>query len=206
MVLDASASLGDDFEKIQSYAADFARRIYDEAPNANVGVIQFSDVINKLQMTNDPKDVYEYIGNMQQGNFTTLYEAMDMGISDLENSNADGRTILTLTDGTDNNSGPSFTPSSLKNKLNDPNTTTPINSFTIGLEGNGGVDVAVLQDLAANGGVAEFPKNITQLGVVFNTFSSTISNVYNLTYLRNQQIVSPNDPLQLKFVIKARAK
>ena len=206
MVLDASASLGDDFGRIKTYASDFARRIYDEAPNANVGVIQFSDVIHKLPLTNDPQDVYDYIGSMQQGMFTTLYEAIDLGITDLENSVAEGRTILTFTDGTDNNSGPTFTPTSLKNKLNDPNANPPINSFTIGLEGNGGVDKAVLQELAANGGVAEFPKNITQLGVVFNTFSKTISNVYNLTYLRNQQIVSPNDPLQLKFVIKAKAK
>ena len=41
MVLDASASLGDDIGEIKSYAADFARRIFDEAPNANVGIIQF---------------------------------------------------------------------------------------------------------------------------------------------------------------------
>jgi Ca-activated chloride channel family protein len=206
MVLDASASLGNDFGKIKTYASDFAKRIFDEAPNANVGVIQFSDVISKLPLTNDEQDVSEYIGNMQQGNFTTLYEAMDMGITDLENSSADGRTILTFTDGTDNNSGLAYTPTSLKNKLNDPNTNPPINSFTIGLEGNGGVDKVVLQELAANGGAAEFPQNITQLGVVFDKFSSTISNVYNLTYLRNQQIVSPNDPLQLKFVIKALPK
>lgn len=206
MVLDASASLGNDFDRIKSYAGDFARRIYDEAPNANVGVIQFSDVINKLPLTNDPQDVYGYIGNMQQGNFTTLYEAMDMGITDLENSTADGRTILTFTDGTDNNSGPAFTPASLKAKLTNPNVQPPINSFTIGLEGNGGVDKVILQDLAANGGAAEFPRNINQLGVVFDKFSKTISNVYNLTYLRNQQVISPNDPIQLKFVIKALPK
>ncbi|MCT4622877.1 MAG: VWA domain-containing protein [Schleiferiaceae bacterium] len=206
MVLDASASLGDDFSKVKSYAKDFAQRVYNETPNAQIGVIQFSDVIGKLPLTSNANDVYSYIDNMQQGNFTTLYEAMNMGITDLENSLSESKTILTFTDGTDNNSGPVYTPTYLKNKLTNESVQPQINSFTIGLEGNGGVDKIVLQELAANGGAAEFPKNINQLESVFNKFSSTISNVYNLTYLRNQQVVNPNEPLQLKFVIKAVPK
>jgi len=206
MVLDASASLGNDFSKVKSYAKDFASRVFNHAPNAQIGIVQFSDVINKLPLTADQTDVFTYIDNMQQGNFTTLYEAMNLGIDDLENSVADSKTILTFTDGTDNNSAPQYTPTFLYNKLTTGTQEPKINSFTIGLEGNGGVDKAVLEALAANGGAAEFPKNIKQLEDVFTKFSQTISNVYNLTYLRNQQIVSPNNPIQLKFVIKAKVK
>ncbi len=206
MVLDASASLGNDFSKVKSYAKDFASRVFNQAPNAKIGVIDFSDVIKKLPLTANETDIYDYIDNMKQGNFTTLYEAMNLGIDDLENSLADSKTILTFTDGTDNNSAPQYTPTFLYNKLTTGTQEPKINSFTIGLEGNGGVDKVVLESLAANGGAAEFPKNIKQLEDVFTKFSQTISNVYNLKYIRNQQVVSPNNPIQLKFVIKAKVK
>ena len=124
----------------------------------------------------------------------------------LQENSAEGKAIVTFTDGTDNNSDPQYTPEFLTNRLeNDPNNIL-INSFTIGLEGNGGVDKPVLEKLAANGGVAAFPRNITELETVFNQFSTSISNVYNLTYIRNQQVIPQSDPVKLRFVIKASPK
>ena len=206
MVLDASASLGSDFNKVKAYARNFAQNVFEQIPNAKIGIVDFSDVQHVLVPTNKEQDIYDHIDNMQQGNFTMLYEAMNTGIDILQSSNADARAILTFTDGTDNISDPQFTPAFLLNKLSGGNNDELINSFTIGLEGNGGVDRAVLEGLAANGGVAEFPENMNQLQKVFDKFSSSISNVYNLTYIRNQQVVNVNDPLKLKFVIKAVPK
>ena len=86
------------------------------------------------------------------------------------------------------------------------NGVAPISSFTIGLDGNGGVDKPVLNVLAVNGGASAFPKNIQELGAVFNDFSQGISTVYQLTYIRNQQIIPSADPAKLRFVLEASPK
>ena len=206
LVLDASASLGDDFSNVKEFANGFVNKIFTDSPGANIGLVDFSDVINTYGLSNNQEGINDYIQNIGQGPFTTLYEALNEGITMLQASQAEGKAIVTFTDGTDNNSDPLYTPEYLTNQLeNDPNNIL-INSFTIGLEGNGGVDKPVLEKLAANGGVAAFPRNMNELEKVFDQFSTSISNVYNLTYIRNQQVIPQSDPVKLKFVIKASPK
>lgn len=206
LILDASASLGEDFTNVKAFANDFVDRIFEETISAKVGIVDFSDVINSTPLTSNQNTLNNYIANIQQGPFTTLYEAMNLGIDILQDNQAEGKAILTFTDGTDNNSNPQYTPAFLSEKLEgDPNE-IKINSFTIGFEGNGGVDKPVLENLAANGGAAGFPNTISELESVFGEFSKSISNVYNLTYIRNQQIIPEAEPAKLKFVIKATPK
>jgi Mg-chelatase subunit ChlD len=206
MVLDASASLGEDIAKIKQYASNFITAILNDVPNAQIGVIDFSDEINSFPPTNNKVALQNYIAAIEQGPFTSLYEAVNMGINMLDNATAEGKTLLVFTDGTDNNSNPEFTPQYLLDKLDNSAGGIRINSFTIGLEGNGGVDKPVLEELAVNGGSAAFPKNIDELGSVFEKFSSSIANVYNLTYVRNQQVIPDTDKAKLRFVIKGTAK
>jgi uncharacterized protein YciU (UPF0263 family) len=207
LVLDASASLDDDFIKIKDFASDFVSKIFAETPSAKIGIVDFSDEINTFDLTNNENSLNLYISNIQQGPFTSLYEAMNAGIDILQESQSDGKAILTFTDGTDNNSDPQYTPEFLYDKLtNDTSSNILINSFTIGLEGNGGVDKPVLENLAANGGAAQFPETIDELELIFETFSESISNVYNLTYIRNQQIIPATSPARLRFVFKASPK
>lgn len=206
MVLDASVSLGEDFGKVKHYASSFITNVLAEIPNARIGVIDFSDRINSFPPTNNKVALQNYIASIQQGPFTSLYEAVNMGITMLESATAEGKTLLVFTDGTDNNSDPEFTPAFLLDKLDNSTSTISINSFTIGLQGNGGVDKPVLEALAANGGSAAFPKNIDELGQVFEKFSSSIANVYNLTYVRNQQVIPVSDKRKLRFVINGTAK
>lgn len=206
MVLDASASLGQDFEKVKHYASSFITNVLTQIPDARIGIIDFSDEIHSFPPTNNKVALQNYIASIEQGPFTSLYEAVNMGIDILENADAEGKTLLVFTDGTDNNSDPEFTPSYLLDKLDNSSADVRINSFTIGLEGNGGVDKPVLEDLAANSGSAAFPKNIDELGTVFEKFSSSIANVYNLTYVRNQQVIPDSDKRKLRFVIRGTAK
>jgi len=207
LVLDASLSLGDDFTNIKDFAKDFVTKLFENNPTAEVGVVDFAVEINALPLSSDPNAIFDYIDNIEQGQFTSLYEAMNMGIDMLQSSNKDGKTLLTFTDGTDNNSAPTYTSDFIYNKLTNPaSDATKVNSFTIGLNGNGGVDIPVLENLAANGGVAEFPANIEELESVFDEFSNSISNVYDLTYIRNQQQISQSEPAQLKFEIFATPK
>ena len=206
MVLDASASLGTDFEKVKHYAANFVTKVLTDIPNARIGVIDFSDEIHSFPPTNNRTAILNYIASLEQGPFTSLYEAVNMGIDFLNNGQAEGKALLVFTDGTDNNSDPEFTPTYLLEKLDNSSATVGINSFTIGLQGNGGVDKPVLEALAANSGNAAFPGNIDELGNVFEKFSSSIANVYNLTYVRNQQIIPATDKARLRFVIKGTPK
>ncbi len=206
LVLDASASLDQDFLKVKDFASNFVSKIFEANPSANIGIVDFSDVIHSFPLSNNENALKEYIVGIEQGPFTSLYEAMDLGINFLQNNPADGKAILTFTDGTDNNSSPQYTPEYLYDKLTGDTSGILINSFMIGLEGNGGIDKPVLQDLAANGGVASFPKSITELEKVFDKFSESISNVYNLTYIRNQQVIPDSVPARLKFVFDASPK
>ncbi len=206
LILDVSESLGDDFVKVKDYAQNFIQEIFANTERVRAGVIDFSTNVNTFPATEDELAVLDYINDIDQGRFTSLYEAMDTGIEALQNNEAEGKALLTFTDGTDNNSDPQYTPSSLYNKLTADTNGIKINSFTIGLEGKGGLDRPVLEDLAANGGVAEFPANSEELGVVFEKVSKSISNVYNLIYIRNQQIIPEDQKARLKFVIKASPK
>ncbi|MEP6647184.1 MAG: vWA domain-containing protein [Saprospiraceae bacterium] len=206
MVLDASASLGSDIDKVKQYASNFITKVLTEIPNARIGVIDFSDEIHSFPPTNNKVALQNYIASIQQGPFTSLYEAVNMGIDILNNGQAEGKALLVFTDGTDNNSNPEFTPEYLLDKLKNTGPNGHINSFTIGLNGNGGVDKPVLEALAANSGNAAFPNNIDELGSVFERFSGSISNVYNLTYVRNQQVIPDSNKARLRFVIKGTPK
>jgi Mg-chelatase subunit ChlD len=206
MVLDASASLGQDIEKVKIYSSNFISKVLTEIPNARIGIIDFSDEIHSFPPTNNKVALQNYIASIQQGPFTSLYEAMNMGIDILENAQAEGKAMLVFTDGTDNNSNPEFSPAFLLDKLHNSTADVRISSFTIGLDGNGGVDKPVLEQLATNSGSVAFPSNIDQLGQVFDKFSSSISNVYNLTYVRNQQVIPATDKARLRFVIKGTPK
>jgi len=205
LVLDTSESLGEDFETIKTYAVDFIEKLFTNKPNTRLGIVAFSNVIQVYPISSDRTQIIEYIKNLEKGPFTTLYEAIDIGLDMLAEDTGGGKAILTFTDGTDNNSN-GVSANSLFNKISGDDSKVKVNSFTIGLAGKGGVDKPVLESLAANGGVAEFPETIEELGEVFEKFSKSISNVYNLTYIRNDQIIRQDNAAKLKFVIKAKQR
>ncbi|HLF63899.1 MAG TPA: vWA domain-containing protein [Saprospiraceae bacterium] len=206
LVLDASASLGDDFTNVKAFAYDFITKVFEVIPSAKIGIVDFSDEINSFGLTDNSTALSSYMQSIKQGPFTTLYEAMNLGIQMLHNTEAESKALLTFTDGTDNNSDPQYTPAFLLEQLNGGSGNLPISSFTIGLDGNGGVDKPVLDVLAVNGGASAFPGNINELESVFNDFSQGISTVYQLTYVRNQQVIPDTNPARLRFVLKASPK
>jgi Mg-chelatase subunit ChlD len=206
IVLDASASLGEDFSTVKAYANDFIGKVFDQNPSAKIGIVDFSDEINTFGLTSNQSALASYIESIEQGPFTALYQAMSTGIGTLITTQAESKVLLTFTDGTDNNSGPAFTPNAILNQLGSDPSGVGISSFTIGLEGNGGVDKPVLELVSANSGDAAFPTGIEELGAVFDRFSESISTVYNLTYLRNQQIIPASEPAKLLFVLESSPK
>lgn len=206
LVLDRSESLGEDFENVKQYATNFVSQIFAETDQLQVGVVDFADEVNMIPLTSNAAQVTDYIENLEQGRFTTLYEAVNRGVNALQEVDAEAKAIIIFTDGTDNNSNPEYSPQYLMEKIKNDESKSKIISFTIGLEGKGGVDKSVLNTLTVNGGVSTFPKSVNELQRVFENFSSGIANVYNLTYTRNRQPIPENSPVKLRFSIKTRRK
>lgn len=201
LVLDRSESLGKDFEVIKQYAVDFVEKIFTERKVVKMGIVDFADDIKVYPLSSNKEELKNYIKGLKQGKFTALYNAMDQGIDLLLSSKSQSRVLFTFTDGTDNMAPPTVNADYLVNKIKSDKNSYKISSFCIGLNGNGGVDKTVLNKLAV-GGSASFPETIKELKTVFEKFGRVISNVYNLTYTRNQQMINRNSPAKLRFEIK----
>lgn len=202
LVLDRSESLGADFAKIKSYANDFIDQVFNDRSVVKMGVVDFADDVQAHPLTNNREELKTYVNGLKQGKFTTLYNAMDVGIDMLQDSDSQSKVLFVFTDGSDNNSSPNVDVNYLLNRIKSDKNTYKITSFAIGLGGDGGVDKQILTKLSGNGGTASFPKTISEAKGVFQKFSKVISNVYSLEYLRNQQIIPRNTPAKLKFEIK----
>jgi Ca-activated chloride channel homolog len=201
MVLDRSNSLGTDFETIKTYAINFVEKIFTERKTVKIGIIDFADDIKSFPLSTNKEEIKKYISGLKAGKFTALYNAVDQGIDMLMSSKSQSRVLFTFTDGTDNMAPPNVNPDYLLGRIKSDKNSYKITSFFIGLEGKGGVDQPVLTKLASNGGTASFPKDVKELKDVFDKFGRVISNVYNLKYTRNQQIIARNNPVKLKFSI-----
>ena len=202
LVLDASASLGADFPKVKEYAKAFVDQTFLQAPNTKMAIVAFSTTVIPSKFSSNKDEIKRIIDGLRQEEFTALYDAMNTGINLIKNVEAEAKVMLTFTDGVDNNSKVA-NEIQLVDYFKNDQSKAKLTSFTIGLEGRGGVNQVVLKKLVANGGVAEFPKSVEELQRVFTRFSRSVSNVYNLTYLRNQQPISLVQARKLKFIIKA---
>lgn len=201
LVLDRSRSLGADFNKIQQYARDFVDQTFSSHPGVQMGIVDFSTTVKSFPITADKEALKNYIANMQTEQFTALYQAIDEGIEMLARNQSQSKVLVTFTDGSDNASDPQlFNIDSIFRKIKNDGKIRP---FFIGLDGDGGIDSGVANNLARNGWIVNTPKNANQVKEVFDKFGKLISNVYHLTYLRNRQVIPQNSKIKLKFEIKA---
>lgn len=202
LVLDISSSLGTDEVKVKEYAKNFIDQIAAKTPNSRVGIVVFSGNVETLPLTNDFNLAKNYFENKTGIDQTKLYEAIDNGYDLLQNSTADGKAIITFTDGLNNAWSDPIkyqTISYILNKLNQPINGGIVSSFTIGLRGTTptGVDANSLSQLAMNGGISQIADNSTVLETIFSKFANSVSAVYTLTYNRNASLLA--FPIQLKF-------
>lgn len=203
LVLDRSGSLGEDFTKVKEYAVEFVNKLFLETNSVRIGIVDFSTQTSNLTISSDKANIISYINGLtlEEGGFTAFYQAVDEAIAMLNTETAaESKAILGFTDGKDNQSN--ITSTDLRTKLVEDVSNVKISSFMLGLEGKGPIEKTVLQTLAVNGGVSQFPANADELQSAFVNFSSAIANVYNLTYTRNQQQIPESDKKSLKFAIK----
>lgn len=203
LVVDASKSLEGDFPQVQSFVKNFVKDVCEGISGANVGIVDFSTNVNSLGLTNNLGIINSYVDSIKLDQYTSLYDAMEEGMDILEDGDGKSKVMLTFTDGNDNMANPNLTPESLREDLITMSG-TKIASYMIGMGDN--IDKNALLQLALNGGLAQFPLNINAAGGAFDDFSSTISTVHNLVYRRNRQKIYIEEPLELRYVLKAKYK
>jgi hypothetical protein len=207
LVLDVSNSLGTDFTNVKKYAKEFAKIVsqnsFDSAtnmPKAVFGVVGFSDSIfqRSLLPPNNPL-IGKFIDSLHQGQFTAMFDAMAQGIEMLADSSliVDSKALITFTDGTDNFSV--TTSDSILARL----VKHRIKSYTIGLRGKGNLDEEILKSLAVKGAY-DFANSSSDLQGVFKKFSNSVSDVYDVIYTRNNQIIPA--ARKMRFNITAKKK
>lgn len=190
LVLDVSNSLGADFDDVLAYAVEFVEVIIENSPEAQIGVVSFSDHLESIAPGAEISDIEYFISNQQMGVYTELYDAIGMGIELLNDLDVDGKALVTFTDGRDNYSV--LTPEELVAELN----ASVIRSYTMGLEGNGGINKGVLEDLAVNGQY-RLTSSKSDLRKIFQFFAESVSNVYQVSYRRSSQVIT--NPRQIRF-------
>lgn len=201
LVLDASGSLGDDFDAVKSYAKQFVNSVHSNAPNAQFGVVYFNETIDTLALTDKIDSVRTFIDSRTNNGRTALYQAMLTGIDMLHRADTESKILLTFTDG--NDSEDILYPDTVVTQLGKKDAAdVKIESFTIGLEGEEILDRELLKDFSVRG-VAVFPKDKDELEEFFDYFSNVVTTVYTLIYERNSAIITENDKRRIRFKINS---
>jgi len=194
LVLDVSSSLGSDFSSLKQFAKEFVRIVNQNISTARIGLVVFSEQGTTQPLSADIAATEQFIDDLTLGdNSTALYDAMMLGIGLLDSVEVDGKALVTFTDGADNFS--SVSSADVISRLS----TSGIKSFTIGFNGQGNLDSAVLKLLAVSG-ISKSAQSLPVLQSVFQRFSREISNVYDVTYTRNDQMIQT--PMPVRFIIK----
>ncbi len=202
LVMDISRSLGSNFPTVLQFASAFADTVKARTGSAEIGIVAFGSNIQVQPLTGDTAAVRQFLSRLRMEDFTKLYEGMFAGIDLLANERADAKYLVTFTDGNDNFSDPAITPSLLRQRLDQPDDDNrKIRSFIIGFQGSDGVDRQVLSQLASEDSLAVYPKDVIELGEVFQKFSRQVSTVFNIIYRRSRQVIPEAQKKKFRLVI-----
>ncbi len=203
LVLDVSESLGEDFVTLKEFAKGFASDVKNESASARIGVVAFATKVQSLELTSNLQGINAYIDDLRQGQFTALYDGMQTAIEILNDSNvaSEAKAIITFTDGRDNASN-----LAVNNELSVARALqiAQIKSFTLGLDGKGGVDGVVLDSLAV-GGSFQKADDIETVRSIFKDFSKAVSNFYRVIYSRNNQIIVTPRKMRFEFYVTPKS-
>jgi len=193
LVLDVSNSLGDDFDDVLAYAVEFVEVVVENSPEAQIGVVSFSDTISVISPGTDIQEIESFITDQEMGSYTRMYDAMSIGIEMLGELEVEGRALVSFTDGWDTYS--TISPDELVTAMNE----LGIRSYTMGLSGQGGVNTVVLEQLAVNGQY-RLTSSKSDLRKIFQFFAESVSNVYQISYKRSSQLIANPRQIRFKFI------
>lgn len=193
IVIDMSESIGDKIEEVKSYAKTLAADILNSTTNSHVGVVLFSENVQSMQFAglSELDAIEDFIDSYTTySNRTTLYGAVNAGLTMLENTGLVGaKSLIAFTDGGDNNTDHPET--ALSNI-----TTSEVIRFAIGVKGND-FDQRVLENIASKNANCAVASNYDDLQKVFKEIAQQVTSVYQITYVRSNQIL--DNPIQIEF-------
>ena len=194
LLLDCSSSLGKDFDKLKEYTKNFINILKSNSNiDAKIGIVAFSTEINDLPITSNQNEMESYINLLAQGEYTRMYDAMQIAILMIRSMVVDGKAIVTFTDGRDNYSD--STPNDIKQLLKE----FQVKSYTVGLKGKGSIEKDILSSLAVNGHF-KIANSMNDVNVIFQLFARSISSLYRVTYIRNDQPISNKRDVKFTFI------
>jgi len=199
MVLDASASVSPISSKVKNAAREFINSVSDVVANTSFGLIAIENEL-KITPIGEASQVKSDISNLAfQSRVTPLYDAVLEAKKMLQNTEAESKVMITLTDGLDKGSAITNLQRVVDSLKQQAPEEKKIQSYLIGLEGEEGVfEESIINDLAVRG-FALFPKDGDEMQEFFDYFSKTVATVYSVTYIRYGGAIEEDNPKELRY-------
>jgi VWFA-related protein len=171
LLIDTSGSMkGRLTASVESMRLLFQTRL----PGDEYFAVQFADGPRLLGgFTTDPADIERQLGQLEAHGWTSLLDAMALGVNQMAYARNSRRVLLVLSDGNDNNSR--YSPSEIRNMVMEGD----VRVYAVGL----GHRPRLLQKLAAEtGGSVLFAQNVGELPDVVDKLSREIRTQYVVGY------------------------
>ncbi|MEO1450550.1 MAG: vWA domain-containing protein, partial [Bacteroidota bacterium] len=199
MVLDASESLGENFQLLKQYSKDFASSILTKSESTEIGLVGFANNIQRFPLRTKAEQVSADIDKLQTGEHTALYEALNAAIDLLASSRAEARALLVFTDGFDDHYTSPINLDFVKTKLGSiPG--APVSVFGIGFTNT--ANHALMHFLAKRDGMSEIAEDADDLQGIFTHFANVIPHVYTIRYTGSPQVIPADLAIELRFQIE----
>ncbi len=179
IVFDVSGSMKDKLKTAVQAAITFLK---NGSPDDEYFLVEFSDKPTGSAFTNDIAKLQQRFMFSKAKGRTALYDAVYMGLSQLEDSNNAKRALLLITDGEDNRSRYTF--SNVKEFVKEKD----VQMYAIGISNGPGDSSAeqgkaLLRDLSSiSGGESFFPPSIYQLEDTCRNIAKELKYQYVLGY------------------------
>jgi VWFA-related protein len=177
IVFDASGSMANKLEASRQAVADFLKT---SMPGDEFSLIKFSDSPTLVQgLTSETANIESQLPYIQAKGWTSLFDAIYLGVQNLRRGNNSRKVILLLSDGGDNNSR--YTESEMRNLVME----SDVCIYSIGLLGTGlsRRNVRLLSRLSESTGGRFFAiEKLHELHDAVALISAQVRNQYLLGY------------------------
>lgn len=201
LVLDASGSMIEVNKEVKNAARNFVKKVSSRINDARFGIIAFNDAVQQKAITSNTSEIYSFIDNISfGGSKSPLYSSMITANEMLQQSDAESKVMLTLTDGLDNRNN--YTHYNVVDTMNnEQNDVVKVQSYIVGFSGDAGVKKDFIEPLAVRG-FSLYPDDGDEMEEFFDYFSKVVATVYSVTYRRGSEAREEDNPLQLRFILE----
>lgn len=178
IVFDISGSMKDNnnIKKAKNAIAGFLK---SRNPEDEYFLITFNQRINLVQaFSNDSDSLINDVAFQKPGGRTALYDAVYMGLDQVNEGKNEKKALILITDGEDNSSR--YSPSEIREFAKE----SDVQIYGIGEHGKLGYGQRVIEDIVSlTGGRPFFPNNFNELDYYIDLIHAELRNQYVLGYI-----------------------